>query len=35
MQAVVVGVLPFIIGDVIKDLLAAYIGVQLRRILPD
>ena len=35
MQAVFAGVLPFIIGDLIKNLLAAYIGVRLRRVLPD
>lgn len=32
-QAVIVGVLPFIIGDVIKDLLAAYIGIRLQKTL--
>ncbi len=32
-QAFLVGVLPFIAGDVIKDLLAAYIGVRLQKTL--
>ncbi|WP_196593991.1 biotin transporter BioY [Pectinatus sottacetonis] len=33
-QAVFAGVLPFLIGDIIKDFLAAYIGVHLKRLLP-
>lgn len=33
-QAIIIGALPFIIGDIVKNFLAAYIGSHLQKVLP-